>query len=114
MLKAKHKAGWGRDTMTGLAWEVDVDWQEVCKRKAGAGEIDCSSRDGTSAQKGTKGLELQPLVENILKAEQQELVQGLRQVQLRKDQKQPALQEGPECAASQVLQRARSVLQGEQ
>lgn len=73
----------------------------------------CTGRDGTSAQKGTVGLEPQPLVENVLEAEQQETVQGTWQVQLRQDQKQPALQEGPECAASQVLQGARSLLQGE-
>lgn len=65
------------------------------------------------AQNDMVGPEPQPLVENILKAEQQETVQGTWQLQLRQDLKQSALQEGPECAASQVLQGARSLLQGE-
>lgn len=61
----------------------------------------------------TVGLKPQPLVENILKAEQQEPVQGAWQVQLGQDWKQTALQEGSECTASQVLQGARSLLQRE-
>lgn len=54
-----------------------------------------------------------PLVENILEVEQQKTVQGAWQVQLRQDQEQPALQEGPERVASQVLQGARSLPQRE-
>lgn len=60
------------------------------------------------------GLEPQPSVEDVLEAEQQELVQGPWQLQLRQHQEQPTLQEGPERTASQVLQATRSLLQGEE
>lgn len=106
MHEAGHKAGQDRDTGTGLAGGADV---EVWEGKALAGEAQAAPAHGDTA-----GLEPQPSVENILKAEQQEPVQGPRQLQLRQHQEQPTLQEGPERAASQVLQAARSLLQGEE
>lgn len=70
--------------------------------------------DVKSAQEDTVGCRATHSVENVLEAEQQEAVQGAGQVQLGEHREQPALQEGPERTARQVLQGAGPLLQGEQ
>lgn len=64
------------------AWHRGLMWRgrSGVSRRGQLGKHRLIGRDGTSAQKGTAGLEPHPLVENVLEAEQQELVQGTWQM----------------------------------